>query len=52
MSFWLIFKRGPHGSGLNLTRSDVLEMEFDELSWYWKFLWEVWDEETKAGSAR
>lgn len=48
MFFWLTFKRGPHGSGTNLTRTDVLEMEMSELLWHWDFLWKVWDKEAEA----
>ena len=54
MTFWLTFKRGPHGSGTNLSRSDVMEMELEEIRYYWKMLWDVWDAEKNAskGSSR
>ena len=48
MLFWLTFKRGPHGSGTNLGYQDVMEMEFSEIRFYWKFLWRVWDAEKDA----
>ena len=43
--FWLTFKRPHSGSGTNLTHSDVLDMEYDELRWYWDQLWRVWESE-------
>lgn len=49
MTFWLTFKRGPYGSGTNLTRADVLDMEWEEIRYHWKMLWEVWDAEKSAG---
>lgn len=48
MVFWLTYQRGPYGTGTNLTRHDVMEMEFDEILWTWEFLQEVWDAEQKA----
>jgi hypothetical protein len=46
--FWLTYKRAPNGTGTNLSRSDCLDMEMEELLWNWQFLRDVWDEEDKA----
>jgi len=46
--FWLTYKRAPHGSGTNLTRGDVLEMEMGEILQWWKRLQEAWDAEDRA----
>lgn len=46
--FWLTYKRAPNGTGTNLTRNDLLEMDMEEILWHWKFLWDVWDKENEA----
>lgn len=46
--FWLTYKRAPHGTGTNLTRGDVLEMEMQEIIAWWDKLRETWDAEDKA----
>lgn len=46
--FWLMYRRGPHGTGTNLTRTDILDMPVDEILWTWEYLREVWEEETRA----
>jgi len=46
--FWLTYQRGPYGTGTNLTRADVLDMEFAEIIWSWEYLREVWDAEETA----
>ena len=51
MCFWLTFKRGPHGSGTNLSRSDVMDMELTEIRYYWDMLWKVWDAENAAAKS-
>lgn len=48
LCFWLTFKRPPNGTGTNLTRNDVLEMDLEEVLWWWKFLREAWDAEDNA----
>lgn len=48
LMFWLLYHRPPHGSGTGLTRADVLDMEMDEIMWWWKFLREAWDAEDTA----
>ena len=46
--FWLTYKRAPHGTGTNLTRSDLLDMEVGEILQWWEDLQEVWDKEDAA----
>lgn len=46
--FWLTYRRAPNGTGTNLTRSDVMDMEFAEVLWWWKFLRDVWRVEDQA----
>jgi hypothetical protein len=48
LMFWLTFKRPPHGSGTNLTRRDVLDMEVQEIMQWWEELQDVWDKEDAA----
>ena len=48
ITFWLTYKRAPHGTGTNLTRADIAGMELSEILWWWKQLRETWDEEDKA----
>ena len=45
--FWLTYKRAPNATGTNLTRADVLDMEFDEITDHWTRLMDAWESENQ-----
>ncbi len=44
--FTMLWKRPPNGSGISLTRADLMDMEWAEIRQWQKFLGEAWDAES------